>query len=51
MQFFAALAAWLVIAALLVVCVVLATKGMVWLLLLGVALFVAAFSVWGCATH
>jgi|KBSSwiStaDraftv2_1062776.scaffolds.fasta_scaffold105573_2 hypothetical protein len=51
MSFFAALLAWLVIAALLVMCVVAATKGMIWLLVLGLVVFFGAFSIWGCATH
>jgi hypothetical protein len=51
MSFYAALAAWLVIAAMLVACVVLATKGMLWVLVLGLAVFLGAFSIWGCAAH
>jgi hypothetical protein len=51
MSFLAAFLAWLVIAGVLVVAVVLATKGTLWLLVLSLVAFVLAFSVWGCATH
>lgn len=50
MTFYAALFAWLVIAAIFTVGIVMATKGTFWLLILCTVLFVAAFSKWGCKT-
>ncbi len=52
MSFYAALFAWLVIAAIFVVGIVMAAKGSLWLLILCSVLFIAAFSKWGCkASH
>jgi hypothetical protein len=51
MSFYAAVFAWLVIAAILTVGIVMATKGAIWLLVVGLLLFVGAFAKWGCATH
>lgn len=52
MSFYVALLAWLIIAAILVLGIVLAAKGTLWLLILGAVLFIAAFSKWGCkASH
>ena len=51
MSFIAALLAWLVIGAILVLGIVMATKGVFWLLIVGLLAFVLAFSKWGCATH
>ena len=51
MSFYVAILAWLVIGAILVTGVVLATKGMLWLLIVGAVLFIGAFAKWGCATH
>jgi hypothetical protein len=51
MKFFIAVLAWLVIAAILATGIVLATKGSLWLLGLGLLGFVAAFAKYGCATH
>jgi len=51
MSFFLAIFAWLVIGAILVVGIVMATKGAFWLLIAGLLAFVFAFAKWGCATH
>ena len=51
MSFFIGLLAWLLIGAVLVTGVVMAAKGALWLLVLGLAAFVFAFAKWGCATH
>ncbi len=51
MSFYGALFAWLVIAAILVVGVVLATKGSFLLLIISMIAFLGAFSKWGCASH
>ena len=51
MNFFLALAAWILIAAALVFAVVMATHGKILLLAIVLVLFVLAFSKWGCATH
>jgi ABC-type methionine transport system permease subunit len=51
MNFFVVLLVWLVLAAVLVTGVVLATKGSVWLLVVGFLSFLFAFAKWGCATH
>ncbi|HYV33040.1 MAG TPA: hypothetical protein VEO53_18275 [Candidatus Binatia bacterium] len=51
MSFFSVILAWLVIAAILVVSVVMAAKGVLWLLIVSMALFILAFAKWGCATH
>ena len=51
MNFIAALLAWLLIAGVLVVGVVLATHGKLLMLAVGLILFILAFSKWGCATH
>ena len=51
MNFIAALLAWLLIAGVLVVSVVLATHGHLLMLIVALLLFVLAFSKWGCATH
>ena len=51
MSFIAALLAWLVIGAILVLGIVFATKGVFWLLIVGLLAFVFAFGKWGCATH
>jgi hypothetical protein len=50
MNFYLALSAWLLIAAVLVLGVVLATKGSLVLLIISVLAFVFAFSKWGCAS-
>lgn len=51
MSFYNAVFAWLVIAAILTVGIVMAVKGSVWVFLLGTFAFVFAFSKWGCASH
>jgi hypothetical protein len=51
MKFLTAILAWLVIAAILAAGIVLATKGNLWLLGLGLLGFIAAFAKYGCATH
>ena len=52
MSFFLAILAWLVIGAILVVGIVLATAKVTWIvLILGLLAFAAAFSWWGCATQ
>lgn len=51
MSFFIGFLAWLVIGAVLVAGVVMAAKGALWLLILGLLAFVFAFAKWGCATH
>jgi hypothetical protein len=51
MSFIAAVGAWLVIAALLVLGIVLAVKGTAWVLVVGALGFLFAFAKWGCATH
>jgi hypothetical protein len=51
MNFILALLAWLVIGAILVMGIVMATKGALWLLIVGLLAFVFAFAKWGCATH
>lgn len=51
MSFYLALLAWLLIAAVLVVGIVMATKGSLVLLIVSMVLFILAFSKWGCATH
>ena len=51
MSFYAAILAWLVIGAVLVLGIVMATKGAFLLLILGLLAFIGAFAKWGCATH
>ncbi len=51
MNFFSAVLAWLIIAAILVVGIVMATKGVLWLMIASLILFILAFAKWGCATH
>jgi len=51
MNFFLAILAWLVIAAVLTVGIVWATNGTLWLLIVGLLGFIFAFAKWGCATH
>ena len=51
MNLFLVILAWLVIGAILAIGIVMATKGILWLLILSSVLFIAAFSKWGCATH
>ena len=51
MSFYVALLAWLVIAVVLAIGIVMATKGAFALLIVGMAAFVFAFAKWGCATH
>ena len=51
MSFYAAIFAWLVIGAILVWGVVLATHGAFLLLILGVLAFIGAFAKWGCASQ
>jgi hypothetical protein len=51
MNFILALLAWLVIGGILVVGMVLATKGIYALLIVGLLAFIFAFGKWGCATH
>jgi len=51
MSFFIAVGAWLIIAALLVLGIVLAVKGTAGVLVVGSLGFVFAFAKWGCATH
>ena len=51
MSFFLAIFAWLVIGAILVAGIVMATNGVFWLLILGLLAFTAAFAKWGCATQ
>jgi hypothetical protein len=51
MSFILAVLAWLVIGAVLVVGIVMATKGALWLLIVGLLAFILAFAKWGCATH
>ena len=51
MSFFLAVLAWLVIAAVLVLGIVMATKGVLWLMIVSLLLFILAFAKWGCASH
>jgi hypothetical protein len=51
MNFFGALFVWLVIAAILITGVVMATHGSFALLVVSLLGFVFAFSKWGCASH
>lgn len=51
MSFYSALFAWLVLSAVLVLGVVMAAKGVFWLLIVSLLVFFAAFSKWGCASH
>jgi hypothetical protein len=51
MNFFLAILAWLLIGAVLVVGIVWATQGTLWLLVAGALAFILAFAKWGCATH
>jgi hypothetical protein len=51
MSFLYAVLAWLVIAAVLVIGIVMATKGVLWCLIVGFTLFILAFAKWGCAVH
>jgi len=51
MNFILAVVAWLLIAAVMVVAVVLATHGKLIMLAAVLVLFILAFAKWGCATH
>ena len=51
MNFVLAILAWLAIAAVLVLGIVWATKGALWLLILGLLAFLVAFGKWGCASQ
>ena len=51
MNFVLAILAWLAIAAVLVLGIVWATKGALWLLILGLLGFLVAFGKWGCASQ
>ena len=51
MSFYVALLAWIIIAAVLVVGVVMATKGSLIVLAVGGVLFFLGFAKWGCASH
>lgn len=51
MSFYSALFAWAVIAAVLVLGIVLAAKGMLWLLIASMLIFLLAFAKWGCASQ
>jgi len=51
MSFYAAILAWLLIGAVLVLGIVMATKGAFLVLILGVLAFIGAFAKWGCLTH
>jgi hypothetical protein len=51
MTFFLAVVAWLVMAGILVVGIVLATHGTLWLFIVSLVLFILAFAKWGCAVH
>jgi hypothetical protein len=51
MNFVLAILAWVVIAAVLVLGIVWATKGALWLLVVGLLAFVFAFGKWGCASQ
>jgi hypothetical protein len=51
MSFFIGFLAWLLIGAVLVTGIVMAAKGALWLLILGLLTFIFAFAKWGCATH
>jgi hypothetical protein len=51
MSFFIGLLAWLLIGAVLVAGIVMAAKGTLLLLVVGLAAFIFAFAKWGCATH
>ena len=51
MSFFVAVGAWLIIAAILVLGIVLAVKGTAWVLVVGALGFIFAFAKWGCAAH
>jgi hypothetical protein len=51
MSFFIGFLAWLVIGAVLVTGIVMAAKGTLLFLVLGLAAFIFAFAKWGCATH
>lgn len=51
MNFVLAILAWVVIAAVLVAGIVCATKGALWLLVVGLLGFIFAFGKWGCASQ
>lgn len=51
MSFFIGFFAWLLLGAILVAGVVMAAKGALWLLIVGLLAFILAFAKWGCATH
>lgn len=51
MSFYIALFVWLLIAALLTVGVVMATKGAFLVLIIGTVAFIGAFIKWGCLIH
>jgi hypothetical protein len=50
MSFFYAVAAWVVIAAVLIASIVAAAHGTLWLLVVSMVLFTIAFAKWGCMT-
>lgn len=51
MKFYTAVLAWLLIGGILAGGIVMATKGSLWLLGLGMLAFVGAFAKYGCAAH
>ena len=51
MSFYSALFVWLLLAALLTIGVVMATKGAFLVLAIGTIAFVGAFIKWGCLIH
>jgi hypothetical protein len=51
MKFYMAVLAWLIIGGILATGIVLATKGSLWLLGLGMLAFIGTFAKYGCAPH
>jgi hypothetical protein len=51
MGFISAVIVWLIMGAVLAAGMVLAVKGSLWLLVVGLVLFLLAFAKFGCATH
>jgi hypothetical protein len=51
MKLVAAYLTWFIMAAILVAGIVLAAKGSLWLFVLGMLAFIAAFAKYGCLSH
>ena len=51
MGFYTAVLVWLMMGAVLAAGIVMAVKGSLWLFVVGLVLFLAAFAKFGCATH